>query len=413
MTMRIRASLVLILAAAMMGLASCDHYNCNTAPNLSGGACSTSGSTSISGGGTTTSSAAAAYVFAGDGAGTIDSFTFSTSASTFAATPNYTGPIAPASISPTGMVVAQGLYLYAVYYQVGEIFGWSIGSDGTLTPITGSPFIASYLLNSAGPGGTRTMITNPTGTLLFVEDLGGTAVYAYQIGADGVLTAANNGSSLIVPGLPENLAMDGLGKYLYVTLIPAGGGLPEIGAYAIGGSGSLTAVPGTPFSYPMYQVEGDPSGKYLIGTADDSAISSLYVFSIQSTGSNAGAVTPVTGSPFSTVFAPYSIAVQGNTGGSLVYSFSLSSGAPNPVEGYQLNTSTGALTAVSGSPFTSVASGYLGQFDQSGNLLSVYSVSGGTAELGVLAVGSGGVLTQSVSPADLTELGPWVLTDPN
>jgi 6-phosphogluconolactonase len=411
MTMRIRAGLTMILAAAMMGLASCDHYNCASGPTL-GTSCTSSGPVTAVGGGTT-SGAASAFVFAGDSTGTIDSDTLSATASTFAATSGYTGPTTPANIPVVGMAVAQGLYLYAVYYEAGEIFGWSIGSDGSLTAIAGSPFPASYLLNSAQPGGWQTMITNPTGTLLFVEDLGGTAIYAYQIGQGGVLTAANNGSPVIVPGLPENLAIDGLGKYLYVALEPTGD-IPEVGAYTIGSSGSLTAVPGTPFSYPMYQVQGEPSGKYLIGTASDSAISSLYVFNIQSTGTNAGAITPVTGSPFSTVYPPHSVAVQQNSGGHLLYSLSLSatSGGFNAIEGYELNASTGALTAISGSPFTNVASGYLGQFDQSGTLLSV-SGGGGAAQLGVLAVGSGGALTQPVSPVDLTAVGPWVITDPN
>jgi hypothetical protein len=411
MKTRVQASLTLIVVVGMMGLASCDHYNCASGPNL-GTSCTSTGS-GLSGGSTTTS-AASAFVFAGDPTGTIDSYTLSAGASTFAATSGYTGPTAPANISATGMAVAQGLYLYAVYYETGQIFGWSIGSDGSLTAISGSPFSASYLLNSAEPGGWQTMITNPTGTLLFVEDLSGTAIYTYQIGQGGVLTAANNGSPQIVPALPENLATDGLGKYLYVTLEPVGG-IAEVGAYAISSSGSLTAVPGSPFAYSMYQVQGDPSGKYLIGTASESGISSLYVFNIQSTGTNAGAITPVTGAPFSTVYPPYSIAVQQNTGGDLIYSFSLSttSGGYNPIEGYELNASTGALTAISGSPFTTVASGDLGQFDQSGTLLSVYSVSGGTAELGVLAVGSGGALAQPVSAVDLTALGPWVITDPN
>ena len=415
MTIRLRASLIMIGALAMISLAGCDHYNCASGANFGSGCTSSGSGIGTTGTTGTTSGTASAFVFAGDSTGTIDSFTLSTGASTFAATSGYTGPTAPANIPATGMAVAQGLYLYAVYYETGQIFGWSIGSDGSLTAISGSPFSASYLLNSAEPGGWQTMITNPTGTLLFVEDLAGTAIYTYQIGQGGVLTATNNGTPQIVPGLPENQATDGLGKFLYVTLEPVGGGSAEIGAYAISSSGSLTVVPGSPFSYPMYQVQGEPSGKYLIGTASDSAISSLYVFNIQSTGANAGAIAPVAGAPFSTVYPPYSVAVQPNTGGDLIYSFSLSTkGADyNPIEGYELNSSTGALTAISGSPFTSVSSGNSGQFDQSGTLLSVYSVSGGTAQLGVLAVGSGGALAQPVPPIDLNALGPWVITDPN
>ena len=415
MTIRLRASLIMIAALAMIILAGCDHYNCASGANFGSGCTSSGSGVGTTGTGTGTGTgAASAFVFAGDSTGTIDSFTLSTGASTFAATSGYTGPTAPANIPVVGMAVAQGQYLYAVYYEDGEIFGWSVGSDGSLTAISGSPFSASYLLNSAEPGGWQTMITNPAGTLLFVEDLSGTAIYTYQIGQGGVLTATNSGSPVIVPGLPENLATDGMGKYLYVTLEPTGG-IAEVGAYAINSSGSLSAVPGSPFSYPMYQVQGEPSGKYLIGTTSESAISSLYVFNIQSTGTNAGAITLVTGAPFSTTYPPYSIAVQPNTGGDLVYSFSLLSttGGYNPIEGYELNTSTGALTAISGSPFTTVPSGHLGQFDQSGTLLSVYSVSGGTAQLGVLAVGSGGALAQPVPPIDLNALGPWVITDPN
>ncbi len=412
MTMRVRTILALIAGLAMMGLAGCDHYNCGSGLNFGGSNCTSSSSGLSGGSGSTTTSGPSAYVFAGDEAGTIDGFTFSSSAGTFAATTNYTGPATPSNIPTAAMAVAQGLYLYAVYYEAGEIFGWSIGSDGTLTAIAGSPFLASYLLNSAFPGGTQRMITNPAGTLLFVEDLGGQAIYSYQIGAGGVLTAANSGTPQIVPLLPENMATDGLGKYLYVTLIPSG--IPEIGAYAISSTGSLTAVPGSPFSYPIYTIAGEPSGKYLLGSTNNATTPALYVFGIQQTGANAGAVAQVTGSPFSTTNEPNSMAVQPNTGGDLVYSFSMdSTGVPGPVEGYQLNATNGALTALSGSPFTAVASGTLGQFDQSGTLLSVYSVSGGTAQLAILAVGSGGSLTQPVSPLNLANLGPWVLTDPN
>jgi len=169
----------------MMGLASCDHYNCASGPNL-GTSCTSTGS-GLSGG-KHYNQRGFAFVFAGDPTGTIDSYTLSAGASTFAATSAILGNC-PANISATGMAVAQGLYLYAVYYETGQIFGWSIGSDGSLTAISGSPFSASYLLNSAEPGGWQTMITNPTGTLLFVEDLSGTAIYTYQIGQGGVLTA--------------------------------------------------------------------------------------------------------------------------------------------------------------------------------------------------------------------------------
>jgi 6-phosphogluconolactonase (cycloisomerase 2 family) len=416
MTMRVRAVLMLIAALAMMGLASCDHYNCSSGANFGGSSCTSTGS-GISQGGTT-SSAASAFAFAVDADGTIDGYTLSTGAGTFAATPNYTGPTIPSNTSGDGMVVAQGQYLYTLFAGIGELYGWTINSAGGLTAISGSPFSAPYTIGST-VGGKQSMITNPAGTLLFILNQSGDAVYVYQIGTGGALTAAG---SLLLPFLPENMATDGLGKYLYVTSASTDTSVtPAIAAYSVSSSGSLTAVSGSPFSgniggmlnaYGMLQVEGDPSGKYLIGTT--SAVignNYLYVFNIQQTGATAGAITPVAGSPFTTQYSPYSIAVQPSTGGDLVYSFSISStGTYNPIEGYQLNTSTGALTKVSGSPFSSLPTGVWAQFDQSGAFLFVYDTA--LTQVAPLEVGSGGVLTAPISPVTTID-GYWTVTDPN
>lgn len=416
MTMRIPAGLTMILAVAMMGLASCDHYNCASGPTL-GSSCTSSGPVTAVGGGTT-SGAASAFAFAVDADGTVDGYTLSTGAGTFAATTGYTGPTIPENTSGQGMVVAQGQYLYTGFPGTGQIYGWTLSSSGGLTAISGSPFSAPYMIGST-IGGTRSMITNPAGTLLFVLNQSGDTVYLYQIGSGGVLTLAS-GSPFPVPFLPENMATDGLGKYLYVTSASTDTSvIPAIAAYSVSSSGSLTAVSGSPFSgniggmlnaYGMLQVEGDPSGKYLIGTTS-AAIGNnfLYVFNIQQTGATPGAITPVAGSPFATFYSPYAIAVQSNSGGDLVYSFSISStGTTNPIEGYQLNTSTGALTAVSGSPFSSLSTGIWGQFDQSGAFLFVLDTA--ASQLAPFEVSSGGVLTQPIPPVT-TVGGYWAVTD--
>ncbi|MGB7601461.1 MAG: hypothetical protein WBM24_14215 [Candidatus Sulfotelmatobacter sp.] len=418
MTMRVQASLILILALAMMGLASCDHYNCASGPNL-GTSCTSTG-TGLSSGGGTTSSAATAFVFAGDPAGTIDGYTLSTSAGTFAATVDYTGLTnTPQNSGGQAMVVAQGQYVYTLFGGTGQIYGAVISSSGDLTAISGSPFSASYLIGGT-IGGTQNMITNPAGTLLFVLNQSGDAVYVYQIGTGGALTPAG---SQVLPFLPENLATDGLGLYLYVTSASTDTSVtPAIAAYSISSGGSLTAVSGSPFSgnvggvlnaYGMLQVEGDPSGKYLIGTTSTVFGNPyLYVFSITQSGTTAGAITPVIGSPFLTAsgFSPYAIAVSPNAGGDLVYSFSISDiGTYNPIEGYQLNTSTGALTSI-GLPFTSLPTGIWGQFDQSGAFLFVYDNTDST--LAPLEVGSGGVLTAPITPVTSID-GAWAVADPN
>jgi hypothetical protein len=408
MTMRVRAVLMLMATVAMIGLASCGHYTCSA---TFGSSTCTAGPVSISQG--ASGGSASAYVFAVDEAGTIDGYTENTEAGTFAATASYTAPTIPANQQGYGMVSAQEQFLYAGFITTGQIFGWQIGSDGTLATISGSPFSAPYLVGIGSSTGEEDMIVNPAGTFLFVDDPSVEGIYVYSIGSGGVLTAVS-GSPFSVPFFPGNMTTDGLGKYLYVATETNGS---EIAAYSINGSsGALTPVVGSPFSYPMLQVQGDPTGNYLVGVEGGfTGDQHLYLFDIAQSGSNAGAITQV--ESVSTVYAPFSIAMQPNSGGNLVYTFSINSDETgyNPIEGYEI--SSGALTVLSNSPFSNVSDGSSGQFDQAGALLFPYSevVTEGTNNvtitLGVDEVGSGGLLTQPISPVTFATLGFWTVTD--
>jgi hypothetical protein len=141
------------------------------------------------------------------------------------------------------------------------------------------------------------------------------------------------------------------------------------------------------------------------------------VYSIDQT---TGAASQASGSPVTTTYSPYTIAMQPpSSNGEFVYAFSINDGANGfyPIEGYQLNTSTGALTAITGSPFSNnVFLGEWGQFDQSGSNLVVYSnvltQSGFVTQLGPMSVASDGTLTDPVAPITLPTAGYWVVTDP-
>jgi len=409
MTIRVRAILVSVVVMATMWLGGCGHYVCDH--TFGNATCTSSGSGISQGGGTT--SAASAYLYAVDEAGTIDGYAFNPSTSSLAAISSYTAPAIPTNLFGDGMVVAQKQYLYTAFSSVGQIYGWSIDSSGALTAISGSPFTAAFLLGNPanGPWG---MIANPAGTLLFVDDTSSEAVYVYSIGSGGVLTAVS-GSPFSVPFFPGNLGTDGLGKYLYVTNESSS---QQVAAYSIASSGTLTAVTGSPFSAPLGQVQGDPSGDFLIGIEGSTyGAYDLYVYNITQSGSSAGAITPVSGSPFKTTYSPYAFAVQPETGGTGVYSFSYNTSEFNPVEGYTLS-STGTLTADTGSPFSGVGDGSWGIFDQSGAYLFVYSSysneSGDVVtQIAPLDIGSGGALTQPISTLPLVTSGFWTVTDSN
>jgi lactonase family protein with 7-bladed beta-propeller len=430
MTKRVRADLLLIVAMATLGLAGCDHYTCSNGFNFGSSTCSNS-SISNPGGSGSGGSATAALVFAVDQGtgtgGTIDGFTLDTSANTFQATPSYTAPTIPDNNGGIGMVVAQKQFLYVGLGTVEKLYGWTISSTGSLTAITGSPFPAS--LDFLGTAGEAAMIANPAGTMLFVSDQLQSQIYAYQIGTGGVLTAATGSPFALPVGFqPMNLATDGLGKYLYASNGNSSTHTAtEVAGFVINtttGSTALTPVPGSPFAFPMWLVKGEPTGNFLIGTSGKAAFYSgtdddhLYVFAITQTGSSAGAITPVSGSPFLTAFSPFSIAVQSNTSGNLLYSFSINDTATgfNAAEGYTIS-SAGALTADTGSPFSGLTNGSWGQFDQSGAFLFDYgsfldiSTNTVVTQLSPFDVGTGGALTQPITTLTLATPGFWAVTD--
>ena len=435
------ALLALLLLAACSGAPGCPQAS------FGGTTCSTSGSGGGSGfgggggGGGGGGSSASAYAYAVDSTNsTIDGFALNAGAGTFASISGFNAPSVPGNGGGVGMVVAQKQYLYAAFASTGQIYAYTISSSGGLTAISGSPYTASFLGGLALGGVTQSaMITNPTGSLLFISDPIGETIYVFAIGSGGALTAVS-GSPFSVPltdpaFTPMNMATDGLGAYLYVvsgaTVDHQG---TQIAAYVIAdGSngttlGALTPVVGSPFSaigYNMWQLQGETTGQYMIGTTGSSAYYSgvsdndnLYVFGITQSGTNLGALTPVATSPFATAYSPYTIAVQPT--GSLVYSFSFNDTATafNPIEGYTL--SSGALTVDSSSPFTSLTAdeGTWGQFDQSGAYLFTYASFMNTSgdlvtQIAPLTVGTGGALTQTATPITLNNPGFWVVTDPN
>jgi 6-phosphogluconolactonase len=431
----VRAVQVLLAATAALGLTNCGKYNCNSDDgfSFSGSTCTTGSPSSISssGSGSSGSSSASAFVFAidsdassGTSNGAIAGYSIDGSSATSGPISGFTAPSVPANDGGVGMVIAQKQFLYAGFGTAEQIYGWTIdSSSGALTAISGSPYAASFLNAFGGQAAQDVMITNPAGNLIFIALPLRDEIYAYSIGSGGALTPVA-GTPFAVPFGPINLAIDGTGKYLYAVdgnfATHTG---TEIEAYSIGSSGALTPVTGSPFVYPMWQLAGEPTGKFLIGTSGNSAASgysgvdddNLYVFSISSTG----AIAPVSGSPFKTVYSPFSIAVSQNSGGNLIYSFSFNDSATafNAVEGYQIS-STGTLSADAGSPFTGLgvdAGGSWGQFDQSGSLLMSYAVyvndtNETVTQISPLSV-AGGALTQTLSALDLTTPGFWAVTD--
>ena len=403
MTMKVRALAISMLMVSAMWLAGCGHYECTK--GFGNTTCGTGGSGGKSSGGGGTSSGST-YLFIAD-AGGIQGETFDASAGTIEITPNFGTVTVSTNVPGAWMAVAKQQFMYSAYADIGQIYGWSIGGDGTLTTVSGSPYPAAYLTGNSFnvfTSPTQAMITNPSGTLLFAVDQTDDQIDVYQIGSDGGLTAM---TPVQLPSgfKPYNLATDGLGTYLYVSNI-VGLSTSEVATFTIGSTGTLTAVSGSPFSLPLMQMQGDSSGKYMVGTTGGfTGNQSVYVMSVNQ---SSGALTQVTGSPFPTLSTPFTVAVQPNSGGTLVYSFDAETDA-GIIEGFQLDLSSGALTTVTGSPFA--AAGVSGAFDPSGQFLFVEESSNGLAtSLDAFNVGSSATLTTPVATVGWAQ-GAWAAVD--
>jgi len=290
-------------------------------------------------------------------------------------TPNF-GTVSVDTNNPGDwLVIAQQKFMYGAYTDVGQIYQWSVSGNGLLTALNPPNITASYLTNTPITGGSfgtanagwQGMITNPAGTLLFVLDQtsGSEAVEVYQIGSAGLLTGPTK--TLLPSGfLPFNLAIDGQGKYLYVSNIQ-NLQTTAVMAYSFDSTGILTPVPNSPFSSPIQQMQGEATGKFMIGTSGGvfAVDKNLYVATIQSDGELTVALTP-------TIGVPTEVTVQPNSGGNLVYAIDFPTGQSNsgPTEGFTFDASTGTLTEMTNSPFTS-ALGAHGEFDPSGQFFFV------------------------------------------
>jgi 6-phosphogluconolactonase (cycloisomerase 2 family) len=181
---------------------------------------------------------------------------------------------------------------------------------------------------------------------LYANPLPGGGPYAATIGSNGILTLTTGGSANNVD--PETLAIDPSGSFIFQTAVGYNGGTQGgIFAYAINRSnGSLGKAVGSYMTgQALYADVVDNKGKFLYALGTNG----VYAFSIQ-TGT--GALTLVPGSPFVAAGAssagypqPATLMAVDQTNQFLYVSTSAG------ISGYTIDQGTGALTAIAGSPF--------------------------------------------------------------
>jgi 6-phosphogluconolactonase len=284
-----------------------------------------------------------------------------------------------------------GSYIY-VGTQTGVLTSYAVSSAGALSAL-GSPFP----LSTAAING---LAVTPSNTLLYAA-VAGSGVYGLSINSGSGVASLINTSALVQDVAPSALVVDPSGKFLLVAGLADGAA--AVGEYAINSDGTLSEVNGSPVSitFPAgtdttnLSVSGiavAPNSSYVfvtlgqlgiaplpfntsgglaqntvllgpkatsnianqdLGVAVNPTSSAFFVgetnvgVRVFSIGSN-NAFTEISGSPFAAGGQPRALAFDGT--GDYLY---VANASDNTISGYSVLAS-GSLTALSGSPFSSV-----------------------------------------------------------
>jgi len=174
------------------------------------------------------------------------------------------------------------------YLAMAHMFGAGTGVAIYLLDPSGTPAPGALQSVPLSGGRPAAVTYDRTGTRLYVRDLD-RGIYAFSVGAQGTITALNNGTPYPVGGFPSDFVAHPTIDMLYVLTAFTS----EIKPFRIEPSGTLSAEPPVALNDNCQHMAIARTGRALFLTSR--AQSRVHAFTIQATGT----LTPVVGSPFS------------------------------------------------------------------------------------------------------------------
>ena len=295
------------------------------------------------------------------------------------------GTPVPTGTSPYAIAARpDGQYIYVVNQISGNISVYAVNAtSGALTAIPGSPFATGV--------DPQALAFDPSGAHLYVANNGSDNLSAYAVDVStGALvplsTAYATGTG------PSAVSVSSDGGWVFVA---NNGGSNNISVFAItAGTGALTPVTGSPFaaggnprSLVLTPIPGpyDYGGAYLYTANFDGTSSTISGFSLDW---NTGVLTALTDSPFA---VPVSNYIGTDRTGVYMY---VTTGAG--VVGYRIDEAT--PTALAGFPVVSGSNAYSATVDPSNQFLYVGNDGSASISGYKLDSNSGGLTAISGSP---------------
>jgi len=279
---------------------------------------------------------------ANDFSGDISAFSMNATSGTL--NPIATSPITVETGVDAIAIDPLGQFLYVVSGNSSNLWGFSINSAGGLTLLQAMPLSVSNLATSSS------VLIDPSGKYLYVAagSSSSSSIFGFSRNISTGALASLAGFPVPLNGQSNHGAFDPTGKFLLFTgnnVFGTAGGLDVFTLDS--SSGSLTLASGSPA-----QVRDDPagvivdaSGKYVY--VPNTADATISAFTLDPA---TGALASVSGSPFpsggnGSINGPLGIATDNS--GKFIYV----ANASNDVSVFSINSGTGVLTSVGGSPF--------------------------------------------------------------
>ena len=246
----------------------------------------------------------------------------------------------------------------------------------------------------------HSLVIHPSKKFLYAANTFSNDISLFTIASTGALTEVTPRTQVTPYGTsPTLMVMDSTGSYLYVGNIASN----NISVFNVdASSGALTQISGSPFSIGTSPLNMAllPGGNFLYVTGGTSTPGFVEVFSISS-----GTLAFV--QVLSAGTSPYGLAIAVNSGGSYLYAANF---GDNSISEYSIDTSTGILTELPSSPMgqSSVYSGPEALLVDISNKY-LYTANNGTTNLSGYAIGSDGGLTLLTNSPFVTNASPDVI----